>query len=135
MPVVQFYQNQTCIVTSLLLIHTRTLDINITILQYIVFLIWQVIVHEPGTIADPINQGFTVAPGVSVLASVSKKRVKVKKEKKSLVLFTTHLILNTTLGNGVIFSITEISKGVKKVALILSALNSSTHVHARTYID
>lgn len=76
-----------------------------------------------------------MAPGVSVLASVSKKRVKVKKEKKSLVLFTTHLILNTTLGNGVIFSITEISKGVKKVALIVSALNSSTHVHARTYVD
>lgn len=34
MPVVQFYQNQTCIVTSLLLIHTRTLDINITITIY-----------------------------------------------------------------------------------------------------
>lgn len=134
MPVVQFYQNQTCIDTFLLLIHTRTL-VSTLLLQYIVFLIWQVIVHEPGTIADPINQGFTVAPGVSVLASVSKKRVKVKKEKKSLVLFTTHLVLNTTLGNGVIFSITEISKGVKKVALILSALNSSTHVHARTYID
>lgn len=38
----------------------------------------QVIVHEPGTTADPINQGFILAPGVSALASISKKRVKVK---------------------------------------------------------
>lgn len=38
----------------------------------------QVIVHEPGATADPINQGFILAPGVSALASISKKRVKVK---------------------------------------------------------
>ena len=35
----------------------------------------QVVVHEPGTTADPINQGFVVGPGVSALASVTKKRV------------------------------------------------------------
>ncbi|XP_048729990.2 acid-sensing ion channel 1-like [Ostrea edulis] len=34
----------------------------------------KVIVHEPGTAVDPIYEGFAVAPGVSALASVSKKR-------------------------------------------------------------
>ncbi|XP_061181219.1 acid-sensing ion channel 1A-like [Saccostrea echinata] len=34
----------------------------------------KVVVHEPGTVPDPINQGFVVAPGVSALAAVSKKR-------------------------------------------------------------
>ncbi|XP_062570290.1 acid-sensing ion channel 1-like [Saccostrea cucullata] len=34
----------------------------------------KVVVHEPGTIPDPINQGFVVAPGVSALASVTKKK-------------------------------------------------------------
>lgn len=73
--------------------------------------------------------------GVLVLVLVSKKWVKVKKEKKLLVFFIIYLILNKIFGNGVIFSIIEISKGVKKVVLILFVLNSFIYVYVCIYID
>lgn len=73
--------------------------------------------------------------GVLVLVLVSKKWVKVKKEKKLLVFFIIYLILNIIFGNGVIFSIIEISKGVKKVVLILFVLNSFIYVYVCIYID
>lgn len=81
----------------------------------------QVIVHEPGTTADPINQGFILAPGVSALASISKKRVKfkvhnLKTREKSMHGFLQILgFFSITINYGVITSIPSNGKSNENV--------------------